>query len=141
MQPMQFTVQIQASKEKAWQTMWDGQSFRDWGSFIDEGQYMVGELKEGSEVQFISGNGYGVTSLVEKLVPNELVTFRQMADTQDAGENLREKEWTGGSESWSLTQDGDITTLTVSLDVPEGLEEIFQENMPKALNRIKELAQ
>ena len=103
---------------------------------------MVGELKEGSEVQFISSvSGYGVTSLIEKLARSEFVSFRQMADTKDSGEREREKEWTGGEESYSLGENDDVTTLTVNMDVPPGQEETFKNIFPKALERVKILAE
>ena len=103
---------------------------------------MIGEMKEGNEVQFISSvNGYGVTSLIEKLAPNEHVLFRQMADTKDSGEREREKEWTGGAESYSLAENNDVTTLTADIDVPPGQEETFKVRFPKALERVKILAE
>jgi len=64
---------------------------------------MVGELVAGNEVQFISAeNGYGVTSLVEKLIPNEYLAIRQSANTKASGTQLQEKEWTGGTEIFEL---------------------------------------
>ncbi len=103
---------------------------------------MVGEMKEGNEVQFISSvSGYGVTSLIEKLALNEFVSFRQMADTKDSGEHEREKEWTGGTESYSLEENNNITTLRVNIDVPPGQEETFKVRFPKALGRVKFLAE
>ena len=142
MQEQQFSIEIKAPREKIWDTLWEDKTFRDWANIIDEGQYMVGEIKEGNEVQFISSvNGYGVTSLVEKLVENEFISFRQMADTQDSGEREREKEWTGGAESYSLKENDGVTTLTVNIDVPSGLEETFKVRFPKALERVKVLAE
>lgn len=142
MQKLNISTTIEASRERVWSTLWEDETFRDWASVIDEGTYMVGELKEGNEVQFMSSvNGYGVTSLVEKLVPNEFMLFRQMADTKDSGTQEREKEWTGGSESYSLTENDGITTLTSSIDVPPGLEEVFKNVYPKALERVKTLAE
>lgn len=103
---------------------------------------MVGELKEGSEVQFISSaSGYGVTSLVEELTQNELVIFRHQADTKDSGDKKRKKEWTGGTESYSLTENDNSTILTVDIDVPPEQEETFKDLMPKALARVKILAE
>jgi uncharacterized protein YndB with AHSA1/START domain len=142
MQKQQFSIEIQAPRERVWNVLWNDDTFRDWGNIIDEGQYMVGEIKEGSEVQFISSaNGYGVTSKVLKLVPHELVSFRQMADTKDSGEREREKEWTGGTESYSLAENKGVVTLTVDIDVPPGQEETFKARFPKALERVKMLAE
>lgn len=47
---------------------------------------MKGIMKEGNDIQFLSSiNGYGVTSLVAKLVLNEYVLFRHRADTKTLG--------------------------------------------------------
>ncbi len=103
---------------------------------------MQGELGEGQEVQFISEpSGFGVTSLVTRLIPNEFVSFKQMQDTKDSGEAVRQEEWTGGEESYSLSEHDGITTLTERTDIPPQLEEIMKERIPKALARIKEIAE
>lgn len=142
MKEMQFLVEINTTKEKVWDTLWQDETLRQWASIIDPGTYMSGELKEGNEVQFISSeNGYGVTSLVEKLTPNEFLLLRHRADTQEVGKRERAQEWTGGKESYSLSEKDGITTLTVAFDVPPELEEYFRVNYPKALERVKVLAE
>jgi uncharacterized protein YndB with AHSA1/START domain len=142
MKELQFQVEIHASKEKVWNTLWQDETFRQWAGIIDPGTYMAGELKEGSEVQFISSeNGYGVTSLVEKLTANEFLLLKHHADTQDSGKQERETEWTGGEESYSLADKDGITILTAAFDVPPELEEYFKLNYPKALAQVKILAE
>lgn len=142
MKELQFTIEINAAKEMVWNTLWQDETFRQWASIIDPGTYMKGELKEGGEVQFISAeNGYGVTSLVEKLTQGEFLLLRHSADTQETGKREREKEWTGGRESYSLSEKDGVTTLAVAFDVPEEMEEYFKINYPKAFARVKELAE
>ncbi|MEN6420273.1 MAG: hypothetical protein ABFC73_15260 [Clostridiaceae bacterium] len=142
MKELQFTIEISASKERVWATLWEDSTFRDWADFIDEGTYMQGVLKQGNEIQFISAvNGYGVTDLIEKLIPNEFISFRHRADTKESGRLERENEWTGGKESYSLAEKNDVTALTVKSDIPEELEETFLVSFPKALERIKALAE
>jgi uncharacterized protein YndB with AHSA1/START domain len=142
MKEIKFSIEINASKRRVWTTLWEDVTFRDWAAMIDEGTYMSGVMKEGNEIQFISSvNGYGVTSLVEKLIPNEYVVFRHSADTKETGMLSREKEWTGGTESYSLTETNGVTRLIVKTDVPEELEEIFNTMLPRALERIKALAE
>lgn len=141
MKKMQFLIEINAPKEKVWDTLWQDETFREWAGIIDPGTYMVGELKEGNEVQYISGNGYGVTSLVEKLVEGEFLLLKHSADTQDVGTREREKEWTGGEESYSLAEKDGVMTLTAAFDVPLEMEEYFKVNYPKALERVKTLAE
>lgn len=142
MKQLQFSIDIHSTKEKVWDTLWQDETFRQWAGIIDPGTYIKGVLKEGNEIQFISSeNGYGVTSLVEKLVPNEFVLFRHMADTKDSGKQEREKDWTGGTESHSLVEKDGITTLTVKFDVPTEMEELFNIRFPKALARVKLLSE
>ena len=142
MQKQQFSIEIKTPRGRVWNTLWEDKTFRDWANIIDEGTYIVGEIKEGNEVQFISSvSGYGVTSVVEKLTQNEFASFRQMADTKDSGEREREKEWTGGEESYSLAENDGVTTLTVDIDVPPGQEETFKVRFPKALEMVKILAE
>ena len=139
MKELFFSIEIDASKERVWATLWDDESFRDWAGIIDEGTYMQGEMIEGNEIQFLSSvNGYGVTSLIEKLTPNEFVLFRHSADTKDSGQQEREKEWTGGTESYTLTDEYGVTTLIVKTDVPE---EMFNSILPRAMERIKAMAE
>ena len=89
MQKMQFSIEIEAPRGKVWQTLWEDKTLRDWGNIIDEGLYMVGEMAEGNEVQFISPSGNGVTSKILKFIPNELMSFQHMTDTLDGGERRR----------------------------------------------------
>lgn len=142
MKEMKFSVEIHATKQTVWDTLWQDKTFREWASIIDPGTYMIGDLEEGDEVQFISSSsGYGVTSLVEKLIPGEFLLFRHSGDTQQNGEHEREKQWTGGAETYSLVEENGITTLTTTCDVPLELEEELKSSYPKALERVKVLAE
>jgi hypothetical protein len=142
MKEMQFLIEIHATKVKVWDTLWQGETFRQWAGIIDPETYMIGDLQVGNEVQFISAaNGYGVTSLVEKFIAGEFLLLRHRADTKDHGKRERKKEWTGGTESYSLTEKDGTTTLTVTFGVPPELEEYFKVNYPKALERVKVLAE
>ncbi len=142
MKQVHYSVTINATKEQVWATLWQDESFRDWASIIDPGTYMVGDLKVDSEIQFISSeNGYGVTSLVERLTVGEFLLLRHHSDTQDSGKHHRANQWTGGEESYSLTSNDGLTTLDVTLDIPTELEEILRLSYPLALKRVKHLAE
>lgn len=139
---MQFSIEINASKEKVWKTLWEDNTFREWADIIDPETYMLGDLKEGNEIQFISGSsGYGVTSLVEKVIDYEFLILRHHADTQGVGKREREKEWTGGKEIYTLIENNSVTTFTAEIDVPSELQEYFQNTYPKAFAKIKAIAE
>jgi len=142
MKELDFSILIDKPKEVVWVTLWDDHCFRDWANNIDEGTYLLGDLVEGNEIQFISSvNGYGVTSLVPKLVPNEYILFRHASDTQNTGLETRDKQWTGGSESYTLIDKENSTLLTIRSEIPDELVDYFNQAMPIALSRIKYLAE
>ncbi|HEY1037604.1 MAG TPA: hypothetical protein VGE62_03395 [Candidatus Paceibacterota bacterium] len=142
MQNLQFSIDIRAPKEKIWNILWDNATFRDWANNIDPGMYLAGTLEEGAEVQFCSASAeYAVRSLVEKFVPTEIASFRHLADTMNGGTEEREHEWTGGVESYALTEHDGVTTLSISSGTPPEQVENFNAIWPKVLGRIKELAE
>jgi len=142
MKELVFEININKPKEVVWNILWDDLSFRDWANNIDEGTYLKGDLVEGNEIQFISSvNGYGVTSLVAELIPNQYILFKHAADTQNTGADIRDKQWTGGSESYKLVEENKSTLLTIRSEIPEELVDYFNQAMLIALNRIKELAE
>ena len=142
MKEMEFSIKIEASRKRVWETMWNDATFRDWASNIDEGTFMKGTLEEGKDVQFLSSSsGYGVTSLVESMVPHEYIRFKHGADTKEMGRSERDQEWTGGRESYRLVEEADATWLTVKTEVPPEQVETFTYRLPLALARIKFLAE
>lgn len=137
-----FFITIQAGKQTIWNVLWEETSFQDWANLIDEGTYMKGTLKENRQVEFISAvNGYGVTSLVEELRPHEYIRFQHQADTQESGSDVRAEEWTGGTESYLLEDNEEGVKLSMTLTIPAHQLPVFSERVPKALARIKVLAE
>lgn len=142
MKELTYSIKIHASKERIRTTLWSDKTFRDWSGLIDEGTYLVGEVVEGNIVQFISSvNGYGVTSLVKECIPFEYVKLLHEADTKETGRLSREKEWTGGAESYRLVTQGEDNYLIITSDMPDNLVDLFNQLLPNALNRIKVLAE
>lgn len=140
MKEYQFSININAPKEKVWSIMWNDNTFRDWANYIDEGMYMVGEMKEGNSVHFVSPiNNYGVISKIEKLIPDECVIFKHQVDT--IGNVKRDNEWSGGTESYELYFENGITTLITKTELPIEQIETFNTFVPQSLNRIKELSE
>jgi uncharacterized protein YndB with AHSA1/START domain len=41
MKEMQFSVEINASKQKVWDTLWQDETFRQWAGIIDPGTYVT----------------------------------------------------------------------------------------------------
>lgn len=96
MNELQFSIVINASKQKVWDTLWSDETFRQWAGIIDPGTFMKGTLKKGNQIEFISTeNGYGVTSLVEEIIEGEYLLLRHSNDTKESRQKDRENNGQG----------------------------------------------
>ena len=80
MQKLHFSIEIEAPREKVWNVLWDDTAFRDWTSVFAEGSsYAVSDWKEGGRIQFLDPtNNAGISSVIEKLVPHEFMSFKHL---------------------------------------------------------------
>jgi uncharacterized protein YndB with AHSA1/START domain len=140
MEKMKFSVQINAPKEKVWQTLWSDDSYRKWTAAFHEGSYAKGEWKEGNDIQFLIPEGDGMYSRIQKLVPNQQMTFEHLGEIK-GGEKQPQSKWAGALESYYLTENNGITELTVETDLEDEYLQYFKDTFPKALQLVKELAE
>ena len=140
MQKLNFTVDIRAPREKIWQVLWDDATYRQWTRVFSEGSYAVTDWRQGSRVQFLDGQGGGMYSIIDEARPNERMAIRHLGDIKD-GVEQPEAAWSGSQEIYNLSSTGEGTRLSVDIDSDEQFAGWFQENFPKALEKVKELAE
>lgn len=140
MEKMKFNVQINAPKEKVWQTLWNDDTYRQWTAAFHEGSYAKGEWKEGANIQFLTPEGDGMYSRIQKLIPNQQMTFVHQGEIK-GGEEQPQSAWAGAEESYYLTENNGVTELAVETDTDDKYLEYFKDTFPKALQAVKELAE
>lgn len=139
-----FSVQINAPKEKVWETLWNDATYRQWTTVFHEGSHAVSDWQEGSEVLFLGPDGGGMFSKIERMVSNEIMEFKHLGMFKDGEKQPSTEEtkaWEGCMENYYLTQTNGNTELRVELDIAEDHEDFFKEAFPKALQKVKELAE
>ena len=145
MKKLQFSIEIHASPASVWEAMWSDTGYRRWTEVFAEGSYAVTEgWKQGSKVQFLMPGGDGMYSLVAEHIPNERMSFKHLGPVKKGVEMPPESapgNWTGALEKYRLVAQGELLTLHVELDAEEAYVEFFEENFPKALERIRMLAE
>ena len=138
---LKFSIDIKADKARIWETLWDDSSYRDWTSVFFEGSYAVANnWDEGSKVHFLAPGQNGIYSLIEKHVPNELISFKHIGNVVEGKEQPVDdetKKWTGATERYALTEEKGVNTLTVEIDVMDEHLEFMTDSFPKALEKIK----
>lgn len=144
MKKLNHTIQINAPKEKVWETLWNDATYRQWTSVFSEGSHAVSDWKEGSQVLFLGPDGGGMFSRIEKMVPNETMEFKHLGVTKDGQPQPATPEteaWAGAMENYYLSENNGSTELRVEMDIAEDYEDFFKETFPKALEKVKELAE
>jgi len=144
MEKKQFKIEIAAPREKVWEILWGDKTYPAWTSVFSEGSRVETNWEEGSKVHFLDGKGDGMVSTIAKKVPNEFMSFKHLGMVKDGVEDLSSeqiKEWSGALENYRLkTLDGK-TELVVDMDMTEEFKDYFINTWPKALDKVKEMAE
>ncbi|MEZ4887747.1 MAG: SRPBCC domain-containing protein [Chitinophagales bacterium] len=144
MKNLSFKIDIYASAKKVWQVLWNDVTYREWTSAFHEGSYAVSDWKEGSDIQFLSPEGGGMYSIIEKSIPFEQMTFKHLGEIKNfevQKPTNGEATWGDVKEAYTLKEENGHTLLEVSLDSLEEYQDYFKGVFPKALNLVKELSE
>ena len=107
MKKLNFTIEIQAEKEKVWQVLWNDETYREWTKAFCEGSHAVSDWQEGSKIHFLDPNGQGMFGIIEKLVENEFISFKHLGVLKEKTEQPIDdetKKWSGCHENYTLTE-------------------------------------
>ena len=144
MNKLTYTIMIHAQREKVWNVLWNDTSYREWAQVFSVGCHAVSDWEEGSRVMFLSGNGEGMFSVIEKKINNEFMSFRHLGLVKNEKEQPIDedsKKWSGAMEEYTLSEKDGQTELKVEIDTAEDIENYFNETFPKALAKIKSLSE
>lgn len=145
MQKINFSITINAPKEKVWNSLWDIFHYSTWTSVFAEGSGVkTDNWKEGSKVLFVDGNGSGMVSMVAANRPNEYMSFRHLGMVKEGVEDTSSESagaWAGAQENYTLTGDNGTTALSLEMDITDDLREYFMKTWPLALDKVKGLAE
>ena len=141
MQTKTFTISINAPKEKVWQALWNDDHYKQWTSVFSEDSYAVTDWQQGSKIQFLTPAGHGMYSIIERMVPNEVMSFRHQGEIKDGVEQPVNETWAGATETYTLAQQGTATQLTATMDMQEADAPYFEDVFPKALKKVAQIAE
>ncbi|WP_348797714.1 SRPBCC domain-containing protein [Flavobacterium adhaerens] len=144
MKTLEFTISIEATREKVWKVLWDDATYRDWASVFCEGTYAVSNWNQGDSIQFLTPDGSGMNSVIFKKVDCEYMAFKHLSDIKEfkvlpVEENI--EGWSEAMETYSLSSNGTGTLLVGTMDLVEEYIDYFETTFPKALARIKEISE
>lgn len=149
MQKLHFKTHINAPVEKVWDTMLENATYREWTKAFNESSNYEGSWEEGSEIRFVgsSSDGSGVNGMLARIKenrPHEFISIEHIGIIANGVEDTTSdeaKKWAPAYENYTFTEKDGGTDLTIEMDSEEEYKEMFEEMWPKALLRLKELAE
>ena len=144
MERKEFSIVIDAPKEKVWNILWNDQTYSQWTSAFCEGSRAETDWEKGSKVRFLGPDGGGMVSVISEKIPGEFMSFEHRGVVIDGIEDYNSetaKEWQGSLEYYRLVQLDGKTILFVDMDIAQSHKDYFLSTWPKALEKVKELAE
>lgn len=144
MKKLEFETTINAPREKVWGLLWADASYQEWTSIFSEGSRAVTDWQTGSQVLFVNADNDGMLSMIAQNTPYEYMSIKHLGMVKNGVEDLEDekaKEWHGAMENYTLTDVNGNTHLKVDIDITEEYEDYFKDAWPKAMNKIKEMAE
>lgn len=150
MQKATYSIFINASKEKTWNTMLNDATYREWTKAFDGSSHFVGDWSKGSKMLFLGSGGQegagemGMVSMVRENRPFDFVSLEHIGFYENGVEDTTSekiKEWTPSFENYTFTEKDNGTEIRVDIDVPDTYKAMFDDMWPKALLSLKEIAE
>ncbi|SFB28017.1 hypothetical protein SAMN05660845_2372 [Flavobacterium swingsii] len=144
MTTLEFKIEINAPKEKVWNTLWNDETYRKWTNVFCEGTYAVSNWNEGDKIHFLSPNGEGMNSIIDKKIENEYIAFKHLSTIKNFEAmpiDDESNEWTGSLETYRLTQNNSTIILEVKIDTLEKYVDYFKNTFPNGLEMVKTLSE
>ena len=144
MNRLSFSIMIHAPKDDIWRTLLGDTTYRRWSNVFEEGSYADTDWKECSKALFLTPSGNGMVSRIVAHRPKELLTIQHLGIVKNGiedTEGAEAKGWAGAIENYTLWEANGACILTVEMDVKDEYRSFFQNKWPKALAKVKEIAE
>ncbi|MCK6562864.1 SRPBCC domain-containing protein [candidate division KSB1 bacterium] len=149
MNKLRFSIVINAPKAKVWNTMLDDKTYREWTEAFTPGSHYVGDWSTGSKILFLgpdpkTGQLGGMVSRIKENRLHEHISIEHLGVVQDGKEDTTSdavKAWAGAHENYAFKEKAGATEVLVDIDINDEYKDMFQDMWPKALQKLKELAE
>jgi len=143
MNPLEYSIEIKATPEKIWNTLWDDTTYRKWVSVFHEGTYYVTDWKKGSSVQFLNLDGNGVYGLIHENIPYQFLSIHHLGEVKNhINQPIEDSNYSDVFENYTLLEiDNNTYKLVIQLTNFEAYQSYFDQTFPLALDKVKELAE
>lgn len=144
MERIYFKIEIEAPKEKVWDILLGETTYPKWTTPFAEGSSAVTDWQVGSKALFLNAEGDGMVSKIAEHIPNEYISIHHLGFYKNGVEDYDSEEvkkWGDAYENYKLSHIDGKSLLSVELDTEQEYKDYFEDTWPKALEKVKELAE
>ena len=151
MKKLQYKIEIKASAKKVYDIMLGSsniKTYEQWTSEFNPTSTYEGSWEKGAKIYFIgtdeNGKRGGMVSEIADNMPFWFVSIRHygiLDGENEITEGAEVEKWAGGLENYSFEENNGVTTVTVDVDSMEDYIDFFNKTFPKALDKLKEIAE
>jgi hypothetical protein len=152
MKKQNYSIVIKASKEKVWDTMLEDRTYREWTKVFgpgSSGSYYKGSWEKGAKILFLgfdpgTGQEAGMVSRIADNKPYEFISIEHIGIVKNGvedTESVEARKWAPAFENYTFKEKDGVTEVVVDIDVEDDHVKMFEDMWPKALAKLKELAE
>lgn len=148
MERLHYSITIKAPVARVWDTMLEEESYKEWTEVFAPGSHYVGSWEQGSKILFLApgedNSQSGMVSRIKENRKHDFISIEHLGVFENGEEDTTSEKvqvWAGALENYTFKKNGDSTELLVDMDIVEEYKEMFNEMWPKALKKLKKLAE
>lgn len=144
MEKSKFEVTINASPESVWTVLWGDDTYPQWTAAFSPDSRAETDWKKGSKVLFLDASNQGMVSRIAENIPYKFLSIEHLGEVRNGVEDTeseRVKAWAGAHENYTLEEIDGQTLLVIDMDINDEFAAMFNEIWPKALAKVKEIAE
>lgn len=143
-----FEIEINAEPGKVYDVLISPETFREWSSVFSPDSHFKGSWTKGSKIRFIGsdkkGREEGMIGRIRENIPGKFISIEYFGFIREGVETMCGPEvddWQGALENYTFNTRAGGTILSVDLDVIPEFSQLFEEQWPEALEKLKEICE
>ena len=148
MEKLHFDVNIKAPAARVFKAVTDKQLFEEWTAEFNPTSTFEGGWNKGDKILFIGiskeGKREGMVSKIKENIPNKQISIQHLGlvqNDQEVTQGPEVEKWANAMEEYFLEEQNGSTNFKVLIDITPDFKDYFTETWPKALNKLKEVAE
>ncbi|WP_236973899.1 hypothetical protein [Membranihabitans maritimus] len=144
MKTITFSKPIKAPVSIVWDTMLGSETYVQWACEFAEGSYFEGSWAEGEKILFLGPDRSGMVSIIAQNLHHQFISIKHIGIVKNGVEDTVSEEaskWAPAYENYTFVEKNGKTIVKIEMDINEEHEEMFSKLWPKALEKLKDLAE